>query len=400
MTSYTETRSHRGLIAVASVLASAALLWLFTVGLARASARAHIAAEVARQLEADRIKPPDEPARAPAPSDDAMTLLRGREADQRTEASASTGEFGGADDLSYLELVRAAARRPALWISDPYPGAMMIPRDFPLVRRAAERLGRAAIENVRAGDDDSARDDIACLLRFREGLELQQLYEKQLELTVECAAALGVILAETRAPAHWSDLDSTLAAIDPEPNVARCLRATRSNLLRELADERPSGLLARSRESEHERFWHWPESETRCADMLDELQRFESALPRGLPALIATPGFEWRARQGASCLPSPPTWTDWRGWMTVVPVVARERLLVLLMRAALRARLESAESARMFLAGLTEPFTGGPFHARTNADGSWTAWCSVTPHAPASADGPHAVYDLVWPPKP
>jgi hypothetical protein len=420
-------RGHRGLIAVAIVVASGGALWLATVAIVRHSANSAFEAEVARlraagalvSTEMDAAWGPQPPA-----GDDAMVNLRAmhalwRDLEVATEHSSSlptherrhvshgydSAEFASFDhdvwerlaeidpERRTLALARQAADKPALWMEKESNGRE---RDQAALLFAGDLLERAVIDAAHAGDDETARADVVRLLKLRGGLDRQpwfMTYDLQAEFTEHVSIALGSALAQTSARPAWMELDALLAAIDPGASVRRQLHENVSSYVSGWSGPLSTWSVGTWPGDARDRAWNWPSSAIRRADELEKLVRFEPIIARGLGALLADSEFEIPPVIGG-CLSGDP-----RDWDKHVMPAAREQVTLTLLRAALRARFDGPAAADAFLVQHPEPFTNRPIVGVVDVSGRWTVNCSGARPVAGAPDWPDETYDVRWPPK-
>lgn len=411
--SVTETRGHRGLFAVSIVIGSALALWLATIVLVRYSANERLREEIARlratgivDRESSTLRP------EPAPVSDGLPLLR-RALESWLARDTSRASARDASDLwndsfhndyqlrraaiepdaALLALVREAAARTAIWYA---PSSENYRNDL-AIALAIRVLESSAVTAAQDGDDESARADCVRLLQLREAVGARPwhpVFYLQTYATERAAVAVAAALASPNAQRNWLEFDPQLAAIDPSRRVRGQWRIQVADLLEAYS-------FPASRSPSVWREWPpsaatfgWPEAELARVHTLAELTRYEPFIDRGVSAVLGAPGFKVPVMI-SGCLSGDP-----RDWDKHVAPAAREEAIVMLTRAALRARFDGAAAADAFLAQQTDPFTGGKLHARIAEDGTWTAWCTGTYGSAASPDAPDPRYDVVWPPQP
>ena len=275
------------------------------------------------------------------------------------------------------------------------------PRDekYALLHLTVGRLlGRSAIAAALAGDGAAARADLERVLAMRAHLDRVPLlitHALQCALVLQLRDTLEFLLARPAPPRELRALDDALAAIDVERDAARALRGERAHFIELFASSAPPWTVSPTVFTRliPVQLGVWPTFELRVAESLDLWRESEAFAGRPLQAVYADPAF----RAHAAELESPRDLLSGTHVPTAYERAAWQRVHIALMRAALRARFDGFAAASAFLATELDPFTGVPIYSRVEPDGSWVAWCSGSVKAPATAEGPVLLRDLVWP---
>lgn len=442
------TRGHRGLIAVAIVIASALALWLATVALVRSSARGRITDEITRLRAAgEPLTLAEACGPTPAAADDAFALLlpiAARLDDVGGLGARQTRWLPGcASDPEFARRLATAAEGSRLDVEQYVTQLLDLDETFPAVvddvcaaqlfaawardaedeiaicRAAADRpqssfsardmkhtllhltvgrlLGRSAIAAALAGDGAAARADLERVLAMRAHLDRVPLlitHALQCALVLQLRDTLEYLLAQSAPPRELRALDDALAAIDVERDAARALRGERAHFIELFASSAPPWSVSPTVFTRviPVQLGTWPTAELRVAESLDLWRESEAFVGRPLHAVYAEPAF----RAHAAKLEQPGDLLSGTHVPTVYERAAGQRMHIALMRAALRARFDGFAAASAFLATELDPFTGVPIYSRVEPDGSWVAWCSSRLKSPANVAGPTLGVDRIW----
>jgi len=277
-----------------------------------------------------------------------------------------------------LELVRAAARRPAVRATTYAAGSVRT--DYARVLALARLLSLASVRAAERGDWSGARDDLRLALRFVQALDAQPLAFQLSLQTVALAAPADALARELALPEpgrELHELDQDLARFDPWPAAERAVRSERAHFVELIASargSRPGGLQA---------LWRWPLEEQLAADLLEACSE-----PLALCALRPEQAFADPRYHSPAVTRGSPLYGD--TGRRLLQVAATQLQRIALCRAALRARFEGLESARTFLAGTLDVFSGAALGQRLESDGSLTLWGSSSPTQLAGTAGPGA----------
>jgi hypothetical protein len=410
-------RGHRGLIALAIVIASALALWLATVALVRKSVSDRTADEIARlQTTGAPLTPAALDGPRPPPNEDLVAALLPR-ADELSKAwdwqdfalptrgdvlpDGGEASFGPrfsaavAAQRENLDACRRAADLPAAWLRTLAAPMSAGARDLATLNHAACALSTAALVEAWNGDGRAAAADLSRVLHIASALDRQPAtisVRLQFVLVGRVHDVLRATLVRADAPAELAELDAALAALDPWRAATRAVQRERAYFVEMLSGVglvpstvalAPLGAPPRTSSASNTfvaLFW-WPSGHSMIADRLDAWASFEARAALGCPAFFR-----------AEPAPVEPTDFDEQSFREAAAQLGRTALA----RAALRAHFESFAAADAFLAEQRDPFSSEPIHSRVEADGSWSAWCSASPEAPARATGPLPERDQNW----